>query len=151
MKVEDIMSGDIEVCTQETELQYVARKMAERDVGAIPIVESTESMKPVGIITDRDIVIRAIARGQNPLERKAGDCMSSSLCFVRPDTDLEQCLELMEEHQIRRMLVVDDNGRVCGIVAQADIAQHANQSDTAELVRDVSEPGTDIGQQARYH
>ena len=140
MMIREIMSRSPEVCTPETELYYVARKMEERDVGAIPVVESTDSMKPIGIITDRDIVTRVLARRQEPQELHAEDCMSTNLLCVMPDTDLQKALDLMEQRQVRRLLVVDENSRLCGIVAQADIALSGRDRRTAELVEKVSQP-----------
>src|SRR5688572_12058289 len=77
MTVRDVMTPLVEVCTPQTELYYVARMMADRDVGAIPVVETTDSMRPIGIITDRDIVVRALAKRQDVNAMRAGDCMSS--------------------------------------------------------------------------
>ena len=151
--VRDVMTADIEVCTPQTELYYVARMMAERDVGAIPVVHSTDTMMPVGIITDRDIVIRAIAKRQDPGALRCADCRSSDVLTVTPDMSLQDCLNRMEERQVRRVIVVDDKGRCCGIVAQADIARHAPESETAELVRDISQPDQQSmgGGHAAYH
>ena len=151
--VRDVMTSDIEVCTPQTELYFVARMMAERDVGAIPVVHSTDTMMPVGIITDRDIVIRAIARRQDPSALRCADCMSSDLLTVTPGMNLEECLNRMEERQVRRVVVVDESGRCCGIVAQADIALAAPAGETAELVRDISQPDQKStgGGYAAYH
>jgi CBS domain-containing protein len=152
--VRDIMTADIEVCTPQTELYYVARMMAERDVGAIPVVQSTDSMKPIGIITDRDIIIRALAKRQDPNGLRCADCMSTDLLTVTPGMSLNECLNLMEERQVRRVVVVDESGRCCGIVAQADIARMAPGSETAELVRDISQPDDQQsmrGGHAAYH
>lgn len=150
MLIRDIMSSSPEVCTPDTELYYVARKMQERDVGAIPVVESTQSMKPIGIITDRDIVTRIVARRQEPQSLHAEDCMSTNLLCVMPDTDLNDALEKMEDRQVRRLLVVDGSGKLCGMVAQADIARNASKQDTGELVQDISEPAQP-GSQGAYH
>ena len=150
MLIRDIMSSSPEVCTPDTELYYVARKMQERDVGAIPVVESTQSLKPIGIITDRDIVTRIVARRQEPQDLHAEDCTSTNLLCVMPDTDLNDALEKMEDRQVRRLLVVDGSGKLCGMVAQADIARNASKNETGELVQDISEP-TQPGSQGAYH
>ena len=112
--------------------------MVENDCGEIPVVDSKRTMRPVGVVTDRDIVVRCVAERQNPLEFKAGDIMSSPVVTVTPETTLEDVGNLMEEHQLRRVPVVDEGGAVCGIVAQADIAQHAPPREVAEVVREVS-------------
>jgi CBS domain-containing protein len=132
------MTGDPICCTRETGLAEVARMMAEHDCGAIPVVESREDRRPVGVITDRDITCRAVAMRKNPLEMTAADCMTPSAITIRPETRLEDCEHLMEQKQLRRMLVVDERGRCCGIVAQADIARTASEHDVAEVVREVS-------------
>jgi CBS domain-containing protein len=139
-RIASVMSGNIECCEPATDLTDVARMMDEQNCGAIPVVESTDSMKPIGIVTDRDIVIRIVARNQNPLEMSAGDCMSSDLLLVGPDEALEDCLMRMERKQVRRALVVDQSGKLCGMVAQADIARRAPREQTGELVKDVSQP-----------
>jgi CBS domain-containing protein len=112
--------------------------MVEHECGAIPVVESLDSMKPVGVVTDRDIVVRSVAEGKNPLEMTAGECMSSPSVTVRLETPLEDCRRTMEGHQIRRVPVVDEAGRCCGIVAQADIARKASARETAWLVKELS-------------
>lgn len=138
MQVKDIMTRDLACCTPDTNLQEVARLMVECDCGGIPVVQNRQSMKPVGVVTDRDICIRTVAEGKNPLEMTAGDCMSGPSITVTPETSLEDCCQVMEKNQIRRVPVVDERGACCGIVAQADIAKHAPKQDTAEVVREVS-------------
>ena len=112
----------------------------DHDCGAIPVVESRESMTPVGIVTDRDIACRAIAKGLNALELTARACMSSPDVTVREDQSLDECIEAMEQNHVRRLVVVDEFGRCCGIVSQADIALHGPKKKTAEVVRELSEP-----------
>jgi len=138
MQVKDIMTRDPACCTPDANLQEVARLMVECDCGEIPVVENRQSMKPVGVVTDRDICCRTVAEGKNPLEMTAGDCMSSPCVTVKPEMSVEDCCQVMEENQIRRVLVVDENGACCGIVAQADIARHAPKQETAEVVKEVS-------------
>lgn len=149
MQVRDIMTQKVDCATPDTDLRDVARMMADDDVGAIPVIESRESNKPVGIVTDRDITTRCIAKGHNPLEKKVRDCMSKSIQTVRPEMELDQCLMLMEQKQIRRAPVIDKQGQICGIVSQADIALKLQRPEqTAEFLKDVSMPST--GQQAQH-
>src|SRR5262245_48922761 len=138
MRVNEIMTSDPACCTRDSTLPQVARMMLEFDCGAIPVVEDKNRKRPVGIITDRDIVCRTIAQGKVPSRMTAGDCMTPSVVTAHPETDLEECSRLMRSHQIRRILVVDDNHKVCGIVAQADIAKRAPEGETAHVVHDVS-------------
>jgi CBS domain-containing protein len=114
--------------------------MAQSDCGAIPVVENTSNKKLAGIVTDRDIVCRTVAENKNPLELTVESCMSQTVVTTTPETSLEECCNLMEEHQIRRIPVVDQKGVCCGIVAQADVAIQGSEEDAAEMVREVSQP-----------
>jgi CBS domain-containing protein len=140
MKVKDVMTRDPACCTPETSLRAVAEMFVDHDCGAVPVVESHESMRPVGLVTDRDIACRAIAKGANALDLTALDCMTSPGVSVREDQGLDACIEAMEENRVRRLMVVDELGRCCGIVSQADIALHASGRKTAEVVKELSEP-----------
>ena len=140
MQIKKIMTTELACCTRETSLQEAARKMVEHDCGAIPVLESNSDRKPIGIITDRDIACRAVAMGRNPLEMKVGDCMTSPVVTVDADTAIGDCCDIMEKQKLRRVIVVDEDGQCCGIVAQADIAIHAPQRQTAHVVREVSAP-----------
>ena len=138
MLVEEIMTKNPACCTAETSLQEVAQMMVEHDCGCIPVVENGETKEPIGVITDRDITIRTVAKGKNPLDLYASDVMSGNIVTITPDTTVEECCNLMESDQIRRVLVVDGNGACCGIVAQADVAINAPTHKTAEVVQEVS-------------
>lgn len=140
LQVKDVMTPDPACCTPDVTLEWVAGLMVKNDCGEIPVVDNMASMKPIGVITDRDITCRTVAKGLNPLTMTVADCMTTPCVAVTPDTSLEECLRLMEEDQIRRIPVVDAAGACCGIVALADIAKHAAKSDTAEVVKEVSEP-----------
>jgi len=140
MKVKDIMTKDPAVCMPDTSLRDVAMLMVDRDCGEIPVVESSETPRLVGVVTDRDIVVRAVARGMSPLEMTAADVMTSPALTVTPDTRVEECAEALADRRVRRMPVIDDDGVCQGIVSQADIAQHAPGKVTAKVVRTVSEP-----------
>jgi CBS domain-containing protein len=138
MHVRQIMTTNPAYCTPETKLQEVAKMLLDHDCGCIPVVEDERSMKPLGVITDRDICCRVVALGKNPLEMTVGDCMSGNVVTVTPEMSLDDCCKVMEDNQVRRVPVVDAQGRCCGIVAQADIAQHAPCNKTAEVVKEVS-------------
>ncbi len=136
-KVKDIMTDNVVSCTGETDLATVARLMCDHDCGEIPIIESEENARPIGVITDRDITCRVVAARKNPLEFRAEDCMSSPCVTVTPETSLDECCRILEKNQIRRVPVVDDEGCCCGIVAQADIVLHAKEK-AAEVLAEVS-------------
>lgn len=141
MKVHEIMTRNPAVCTPETSLQEVARTMVGKDCGAVPVVRMQGSTDLAGMITDRDMVVRGIAEGKNPLTLNAGSCMTTPALTIREDASLDDCTDLMEAKKIRRVPVVDASGRLVGIVAQADVARHASRKEAGELVRDVSAPG----------
>ena len=140
MRVRDIMTENPVYGVRETNLQEVAQMMVEYDCGSIPVVENQNTLRPIGVVTDRDIVCRIVAEGLNPLEMTAADCMSSPVVTVTPETSVEACGQLMEDHQVRRIPVIDQNGSICGMVAQADLALNAPRQVTAEVIQEVSEP-----------
>lgn len=140
MEIQEIMTRDPVCCTSDTPLETVARLMLRHDCGEIPVVESDSTMRLIGVITDRDIVCRSLAQGKDPLKMTARDCMSAPAVTVTPETPLEECCQTMEAHQIRRVPVVDQNECCCGMVSQADIARRASTEQTAEVVKEVSQP-----------
>ncbi|HOB73293.1 MAG TPA: CBS domain-containing protein [Phycisphaerae bacterium] len=141
MRVKDIMTSEVACCTPDTGLQQVAKMMVDCNCGAIPVIADEQSRRLVGIVTDRDIVCRTIAQGRDPMSLSAQDCMSrDDIACVTPESDLNECCRVMEEHQIRRVPVVDENNCLRGIVAQADVARHASREGAAEMVKEVSQP-----------
>ncbi|MFW6060769.1 MAG: CBS domain-containing protein [Phycisphaeraceae bacterium] len=138
MQARDFMTEAVYCCTPETSLRDVARTMAERDVGCLPVVSDQDSRKLIGMLTDRDIVTRTLAQDRNPWELSAGDCMTGEIFTVHPDTSEEELCELMEQKQVRRVAVVDDQNICHGIVSQADIARKASEHETATVLRDIS-------------
>jgi CBS domain-containing protein len=140
MQVKEVMTTDPACCTSDTGLREVAQMMVNNDCGEIPVVENLETKMPIGVITDRDIVCRTVARGLDPLELTVAECMTKPCVTVTPDMSLEECSRIMEQNQIRRVPVVDAAGACCGIVALADIARHANKTVAGEVVKEVSEP-----------
>jgi CBS domain-containing protein len=113
--------------------------MVEYDCGEIPVVDGRDTMIPIGVITDRDITCRAVAEGCDPTETTVREYMSTPCVTVRPEASMAECCQVLEENQLRRVPVVDDSGRLCGIVAQADIAKNASPRQTGEVVREVSQ------------
>lgn len=140
MNVKSAMTPDPACCTPLSTLQSVACMMIDNDCGEIPVVDDHESRRPLGVITDRDIAIRAVARGVAPDSANVGDFMTTPVVTVRPDDSLQDCCNVMEKHQIRRVLVVDTDDRLCGIVSLADVAKNARREDTGEVVQEVSQP-----------
>lgn len=142
MQVKDVMTADPACCISETALQEVAQMMVDHDCGEIPVVDDKERRLPIGVITDRDIVCRTVARGINPLDLTVADCMTTPCVTVMPEMSVGSCAWLMEDKKIRRVPVVDADGRCCGIVALADIARLGKTGVTAEVVKEVSQPTT---------
>ncbi|HET6654992.1 MAG TPA: CBS domain-containing protein [Gammaproteobacteria bacterium] len=133
------MTQDPAVCTADKSIADVARLMADNDCGEIPVVDDLESRKPTGVITDRDIACRAVAKGKGP-DTRVSEVMSENVVTCEPDADAQDCMDKMERHQLRRIPIVDAQGRICGIVAQADLARQTSHRDTARVVSDVSQP-----------
>ena len=142
-QVKEIMTENPACCTPDTPVREVARMMVEHDCGEIPVVQDQQSKKPVGVVTDRDICCRVVAEGKDPKETTAGDCMTTPCVTVSADADVDECCRLMEEKQIRRVPVVDESGRCCGIVAQADLVTNQSGEQAEGVVQQVSQPSED--------
>jgi CBS domain-containing protein len=138
MSVQTIMTPNPVCCTTTTSLQEVAKLMLDNDCGQIPVVAGNGSNRPIGVVTDRDIVIRLVAQGIDAGKAPASDAMSTPCVTVTSDTSLRECCDLMESNQIRRVPVVDAQGELCGIVALADIALSGQDSSTVAVVKEVS-------------
>jgi CBS domain-containing protein len=134
--VRDAMTGDPRSIGATASVVEAARLMREQHIGSLPI---TDGEKLVGMITDRDITTRVVAEAADPKVTSVEDVYSRDLVSVEPDNDLQEALQLMARHQVRRLPVVE-NDRLVGIVAQADIALGENEKKTGELVEAISEP-----------
>jgi CBS domain-containing protein len=132
----DVMTPDPATCGPGTTLAQVARMMVQNNCGEIPIVDS--SSRPLGVVTDRDIVCRVVAEGRNPAGDTVESCMSTPVVTVRVDASLDEVISTMEAHKIRRVPVVDDGGCCAGIIAQADVAAAGRPMRTAKLVAEIS-------------
>jgi CBS domain-containing protein len=135
MKVRDVMTSEVITATADTSLEEIATMMKSEDTGAIPVVEEDELL---GLITDRDIVLRCVAEGRDPAEVSAEDALSENLEVVDPDTEIQVALDLMGRHQIRRLPVVD-RGKLVGMVSIGDLAvKQGDEQETGETLKDVS-------------
>lgn len=132
----EVMTADPVCCSPQTTLDQVAKLMRQNDCGEIPVVDTDERL--IGVITDRDIVCRAVADGRNPTTEPAERFMSTSVVTVDMEAPLSEAMSAMEIHQIRRVPVVDRKGRCVGIIAQADVAWTGAPNQVGELVREVS-------------
>ncbi len=113
-----------------------AKVMRSEDAGVVPIVDGD---RLVGVVTDRDIAIRVVAEGKDVTSTTVDEIASEHLVTIDPQQDLDEALRLMASHQVRRLPVVEEDGRLVGIVAQADVARHADSSRTGEVVGEISE------------
>ena len=134
--VRDTMTEDPRSINASESVVEAARLMRDEHIGSLPV---TEGERLVGMITDRDLTTRVVAEAAVPETTSVGDVYSRDLISVEPDNDLEEALQLMARHQVRRLPVVE-NGRLVGMVAQADIALKENEKRTGELVEAISEP-----------
>jgi CBS domain-containing protein len=135
----DVMTPEPARCSATMTLDQVAKLMVQNDCGEIPVVDVGD--QPIGVITDRDIVCRVVAEGKNPMGHTAEQYMSQPVVTVRADAPLDEVVSMMEKHQIRRVLVVDERGSCAGIIAQADVAWTGGEHEVAKLVREVSRHG----------
>ena len=133
--VRDLMTESPRSLENGSTVMEAARLMRDEDAGIIPVVEGE---KLVGTVTDRDIAIRVVAEGKSPESVTVGEIASRELVTIDPRQDLDEALRLMARHQIRRLPVVEEDGRLVGIVAQADIARNASDTQTGDLVEDIS-------------
>jgi CBS domain-containing protein len=137
--IHEIMTANPSTVTPKDDIQKAARLMVECDCGALPVVG--DDKKVTGMITDRDIVIRLVANGRNPLEAKVSDAMSSQIHTVRESDSIEQVFRTMRDHQVRRIPVVNDRDEVIGIIAQADMAlETPSDKEVGETVEQISRP-----------
>ena len=133
--IRDLMTDKPCAIDAEKDVAYAAKMLRDEDVGLAPIVEG---QKLIGTLTDRDIAIRVVAEGKDPQSTKVRDVMTSRLVTIDPQQGLEEALRLMAQNQVRRLPVVEEDGKLAGVVAQADVARHASESQTGEVVEKIS-------------
>lgn len=133
--IRDVMTSNPCTIDADKDVAYAAKMMKDENVGMAPIVEGDQL---IGVLTDRDIAIKVVAEGKDPQTTKARDVASKDIVTVDPQQDLDEALRLMAQHQIRRVPVVEEDGKVVGIVAQADIALISDDAQTGQLVEQIS-------------
>ncbi|MBA3637932.1 MAG: CBS domain-containing protein [Acidobacteriota bacterium] len=139
----EVMTREPACCEPGDSISRVAGIMKREDVGSVPVVESHEDKKLIGIVTDRDLVVKVLAEGADMERSTVRDAMTPDPASCRENDPIEKAVKLMSERQVRRMPIVDDQGRLSGIIAQADVATRVSQdATTGELVEAISEPGT---------
>ncbi|MEO8200278.1 MAG: CBS domain-containing protein [Gemmatimonadota bacterium] len=141
MKVHELMTKNPVCCAPSDSVQDAARLMAANEVGSLPVVDGNESGRPLGIVTDRDLAIGALAEGR--IDARVSDVMTPNPFTVRDSDDVGEVNRIMSEEQVRRVPVVNDKGKVVGIVAQADLALSqggVSVSEVGRVVERISEP-----------
>jgi CBS domain-containing protein len=136
-QVSDVMTPGVQTVRLSDSAATAARLMRDNDVGSLPVVG--EDGAPVGVITDRDLAVRLVADRRDPNETRVEELYSRELVTVAPEESLDEALQRMAEHKVRRLPVVDD-GRLVGMLAQADIALEESAKKAGELLEQVSEP-----------
>lgn len=141
-KCSDVMTREPACCEPGDSVTQVASIMKREDVGSVPVVESHEDRKLIGMVTDRDLVVRVLADGADVGRATVRDAMTSHPVSCRAEDDVQKAVQAMADRQVRRMPIVDEQGRLTGIIAQADVATRVNRDETTgELVEAISEPG----------
>jgi CBS domain-containing protein len=135
-RVKEVMSSEPCAIEAEKPVSYAAKMMKDENVGMAPVVEGD---RLVGALTDRDIVTRVVAEGKDPSSVTAREAASTQLVTAEPEQDLDEALKMMASKQVRRLPVVE-NGRLVGVLAQADVALQANDKKTGEVVEQISKP-----------
>jgi len=135
MKIKEIMTHGIEIIGPSATIRQTAEKMKELDVGALPVFIAGE---PVGMITDRDIVVRIVAHGRDPEKSHVSDAVTEGVEYCNEEDDINDVARLMEKRRIRRVMVTDSRGKVSGIVSLGDLAKSVNHKLSGEVLEEVS-------------
>jgi CBS domain-containing protein len=139
MKCSDVLTRDPVCCLPDDTVEQAAQSMKKEDVGPIPVIENRQSKKLLGIVTDRDMAVKVVAEGRDNRKTKVKEIMTRNPVTCHPNDDLQVALDAMAQHQIRRVPVVDDQGRITGIIAQADVATRTDDPEkTADVVEEIS-------------
>jgi CBS domain-containing protein len=137
MKISEVMTRDVQTIRPDQSAQDAARFMLKSEAGSIPV---TDGERPVGVITDRDIAVRGVAKGFGP-DTPVRELMTDDIICARVDDDIEDVASRMSEAQVRRLPVIDDNEKLCGIVSLGDLSREADTDCAAEALEGVSKPG----------
>ena len=134
--IRDAMTSNPCAIDSDKSVAYAAKMMRDEDVGFAPIVKGD---RLVGAVTDRDIAVKVVSEGKDPETTTVLEVASKKLVTVHPDQDLEEALKLMAHNPVRRLAVVEQDGQLVGVLAQADVAQEADAAETGRMVEEISE------------
>ncbi len=137
MKVSEVMTSDVQTVTPDQSAREAASFMLRAEAGSIPV---TEGDKVIGMITDRDIAVRGVAEGRGP-DTPVRELMSDGIVCARAGEDVHEVALRMSKEQVRRLPVLDDNDRLCGIVSLGDLARESRREAAQEALEGVSQPG----------
>lgn len=137
MQVREVMTPDVTTVRPDSSLIEIAKIMREEDIGSVPV---TDNEQLLGMVTDRDIVIRGLVEGHDGLDRTAADVMSPDVRCCATDDDVEEVLRDMGDQQLRRMPVIDDDKRLVGIVSLGDLSREAKPKQAGQSLKDISQP-----------
>jgi CBS domain-containing protein len=141
-KCSEIMTKKTVCCLPNDKVTKAAQMMKRGNIGSIPVIENEKTRKLVGIVTDRDLALKIVAKGGEPKSTKVEAVMTRKVVTCRADDDVQKALDAMSKHQLRRILIVDKNNKVLGIIAQADVAMRVDQPEkTASVVKKISRSG----------
>jgi CBS domain-containing protein len=133
--IHEVMTQNPCAIDADQPVSYAAKMMRDEDVGLAPVVEGD---RLIGTLTDRDITVRVVAEGNDPQTVKVREVASTDVVTIDPQQDLDEALTLMARHQVRRLPVVEEDGRLVGVIAQADVADEAKAKKVGELVGEIS-------------
>ena len=135
------MTKDLVCCLPTDTVSKAAQMMKDADVGSIPVIEDEQTMKLIGIVTDRDLALQVVAPERDASSTQVEDVMTYEVITCRASDDVQKAVDAMSQHQLRRMPVIDSDHRIVGIISQADVATRVERSEEiAEMVKEISQP-----------
>jgi len=137
MKLKEIMTQDVEVIHPDDSLQTAAQKMRDRDIGFLPVCDGD---RLVGVVSDRDIIVRVIAEGMEPKAMIGRDLVTAPVIYCFEDQDVDEAARIMQENQIRRLVILNRDKRLVGVVSLGDLARNRPADRSGEVLQSVSEP-----------
>jgi CBS domain-containing protein len=137
MKLKEIMTRDVEVVHPDDSLQTAARKMRDNDIGLLPVCDGE---RLIGVVSDRDLAIRALAEGRSPETIIGRDLITSPVMYCYEDQDVKDAAQLMRDNQIRRLIILNRSKRMVGVVALCDLANNGTSDLSGEILQGISEP-----------
>jgi CBS domain-containing protein len=142
-KCDEVMTNNPVCCLPNHVVATAAKLMKSGNIGSIPVIESEKTRKLVGIVTDRDLVLNVVAEGKDPKSTKVAAVMTAKVVCCQSEDDLQKAMDSMSKSQLRRIPIIDKDGRILGIISQADVATRVDKPKrTAAMVKEISQPKT---------